>query len=135
MKKFAQKFVDNGDDHVSNYTFQHCKRILLYLFQNGDILLSPLPASRGQVVQVYDNIFIKPLESPTMPFGTGKVLNYYFSRSPSKDLKDINKAIKGNGVTGKRLLVEGENELPNTKRIANRKVQSLIEERRSQNTE
>lgn len=97
--------------------------------------MSPLPASRGQVVQVLDNIFIKPLESPTLPFNNGKVLNYYFSRSPSKDLKDINKAIKGNGVTGKRLLVEGENELPNAKKIANRKLHALVEERRIQNTE
>lgn len=87
------------------------------------------------MVQVFDNIFIKPLESPTLTFGNGKVLNYYFSRSPSKDLKDINKAIKGNGVTGKRLLVEGENDLPNSKRVANRKLQSLVEERRNQNTE
>ncbi|XP_044265491.1 retinoblastoma-like protein 1 [Tribolium madens] len=117
MKKFAQKFVVKGEEN------------------NGDILLSPLPASRGQVVQVFDNIFIKPLESPTLTFGNGKVLNYYFSRSPSKDLKDINKAIKGNGVTGKRLLVEGENDLPDSKRLAKRKVQSLIEERRNQNTE
>jgi hypothetical protein len=117
MKRFAEKFMDRGDEHI------------------GDILLSPLPASRGQVVQVYDNISIKPLESPTSSFVSGKVLSYFFSRSPSKDLKDINKAIKGNGVQGKRLLIEGENELPNAKRVANRKVQSLIEERRNQNTE
>ncbi|KAH0808623.1 hypothetical protein GEV33_014167 [Tenebrio molitor] len=76
MKRFAEKFMDRGDEHI------------------GDILLSPLPASRGQVVQVYDNISIKPLESPTSSFVSGKVLSYFFSRSPSKDLKDINKAIK-----------------------------------------
>lgn len=119
MKKFVQKFVDKVDE------------------PNSDVLLSPLPAYRGHVVhQVFDNIFVKPLESPTtLGLANGKVYNYYFNRSPSKDLKDINKAIKGNGVQGKRLLVEEESELPNTKRIANRKVQSLIEERRNQNTE
>lgn len=52
---------------------------------------------------------------------------------PFQDLRDINKAINS-GVSGKRLLVDGDVDMPN-KKIAQRKVQSLIEERKSQNME
>ncbi|KAJ8925433.1 hypothetical protein NQ315_009266 [Exocentrus adspersus] len=104
--------------------------------QNTSLLLSPLPAIKRDLVspsvQVTGNVFVKPLESPSP--ASGSSFNYYFSRSPSKDLKDINKLVNS-GVTGKRLLIDGDTDYPGSKRISNRKLQSLVEERRNQNTE
>ncbi|KAL3288204.1 hypothetical protein HHI36_002654 [Cryptolaemus montrouzieri] len=121
MKNFTFKFASNSGT-------QPC-----------DILVSPLPVPsvrRNLVspsIQIIKNVFVKPLDSPVIQNSNSKSYSYFFSRSPSKDLKDINRAINNNGlnVNGKRLLVDGE-EVPNSKRIANRKVQSLLEERRSQ---
>ncbi|KAJ8960129.1 hypothetical protein NQ318_003848, partial [Aromia moschata] len=105
--------------------------------QNTGILLSPLPAVKRDLVspsiQVVGNVFVKPLESPSATAGT--TFSYFFSRSPSKDLKDINKLVNSSGVTGKRLLIEGDADVSPSKRISNRKLQILVEERRSQTTE
>ncbi|XP_018580009.1 retinoblastoma-like protein 1 isoform X2 [Anoplophora glabripennis] len=105
--------------------------------QNSSLLLSPLPLIKRDLVsssiQVIGNVFVKPLENPSAASGTS--FNYFFSRSPSKDLKDINKLVNSNAVTGKRLLVDGDMDYPASKRISDRKFQSLVEERRSQNSE
>lgn len=112
-------------------------------FANGtqpcDIMVSPLPVPCGRrclvspSVQIIKNVFVKPLDSPVIQNPSIRSYNYFFSRSPSKDLKDINKAINNNGlnVCGKRLLIDGD-EFPSSKKIATRKVQSLLEERRRQ---
>lgn len=52
-------------------------------------MLSPLPAPKSNLVspklQVRKNVFIKPYDAEESPNLSGKkVLNYYFSRSPSK---------------------------------------------------
>ncbi|CAH1163560.1 unnamed protein product [Phaedon cochleariae] len=107
--------------------------------QNNNILLSPLPAIKRDLVspslQVVGNVYVRPLESPSTTSGSS--FNYFFSRSPSKDLKDINKLVNSSRVTGKRLLIEGELKMdtPPSKRISNRKLQSLVEERKRQNIE
>ncbi|KAG5888211.1 hypothetical protein JTB14_036222 [Gonioctena quinquepunctata] len=109
--------------------------------QNSNILLSPLPAIKRDLVspsiQVVGNVFVRPLENSTTT--TGGCFNYFFSRSPSKDLKDINKLVNSsNRVVGKRLLTENNLDadmVPPSKRISTRKLQSLVEERRSHNTE
>lgn len=46
-----------------------------------------------------------------------------------QDLRDINRAI--NGVSGKRLLVDGDLDMPN-KRVPHRIIQSMMEDRKSQ---
>ncbi|XP_023018389.1 retinoblastoma-like protein 1 isoform X2 [Leptinotarsa decemlineata] len=109
--------------------------------QSANLLLSPLPAIKRDLVspsiQVVSNVYVRPLENSAA--ATGGSFNYFFSRSPSKDLKDINKLVNSNNrVVGKRLLTENDldsNIMPPSKRISNRKLQSLVEERRSQNTE
>ncbi|KAK9892117.1 hypothetical protein WA026_018320 [Henosepilachna vigintioctopunctata] len=118
MKNFTIKFANNSGT------------------QTGDILVSPLPCGRRNLIspsiQIIKNVFVKPLDSPVIQNPNSKSYSYFFSRSPSKDLKDINRAINNNGlnVNGKRLLIDGE-DISSSKR-ANRKVQSLLEERRSQ---
>ncbi|CAH1980858.1 unnamed protein product [Acanthoscelides obtectus] len=116
MQKFAVKFRNSSQNNL---------------------LLSPLPAIKRDLVsasiQVVGNVFVKPLESPST--GSGQCVNYFFSRSPSKDLKDINRLVNNTRVTGKRLLVDCDSDIPANKRISNRKLQSLVEERRSQNSE
>ncbi|KAF7281421.1 hypothetical protein GWI33_004801 [Rhynchophorus ferrugineus] len=104
----------------------------------SNIILSPLLAKIRNSVSpsqaVIDNVFIKPLEITNSP--SEAIYNYYFSRSPSKDLKNINRAINNNGVQGKRLLTEEDTESqPASKKICNRKIQSLVEDRLRQNTE
>lgn len=52
-------------------------------------MLSPLPAPKANLVspkmQVRKNVFIKPYDAVESPnLGGRRVLNYYFSRSPSK---------------------------------------------------
>ncbi|XP_030757073.1 retinoblastoma-like protein 1 [Sitophilus oryzae] len=105
---------------------------------NNNIILSPLPASRKHLnspnMQVLGNVFVRPLDIVTPPASTS--FSYNFSRSPSKDLQIINRAINNNGVQGKRLLTDDDNETtPSNKRISNRKIQSLVEDRLRQNTE
>ncbi|ERL92744.1 hypothetical protein D910_10053 [Dendroctonus ponderosae] len=116
MRSYAVKFQPNSDPKNS-------------------ILLSPLPASRKNLfasnLQVVGNVFVKPLETATTQ--SGSTFNYYFSRSPSKDLMNINRAINSNGIQGKRLLIDEDGNMPNSKRISNRKVQSLVEDRQRQN--
>ncbi|XP_018323439.1 retinoblastoma-like protein 1 isoform X2 [Agrilus planipennis] len=99
-----------------------------------DIMLSPLPVLSNQKLtssrcQVTNNICIKPYEGSSDESGNlGNSLEYHFSRSPSKDLEKINSAIS-KGVIGKRLLSDENGDISNKK--FNRKMQSLMEERRS----
>ncbi|XP_017779685.1 PREDICTED: retinoblastoma-like protein 2 [Nicrophorus vespilloides] len=98
--------------------------------QLEDPQLSPLPLVTSLIAsprhQIIKNVFVKPFESPNN--GTnGSSYSYSFSRSSSKDLKDINKAISC-GPTRKRLLEDGDGDISN-KRYANRKMQALIAER------
>jgi len=103
--------------------------------QDTNITLSPLPllANNNFVsprCQITNNLFITPYDTPTNSHNKGKTLEYHFSRSPSKDLEKINNAIN-KSIVGKRLLGdEDEADTPN-KRFVNRKMQSLVEERRS----
>lgn len=151
MRSYAVKFQPNSDPKVTLlYLLATCKRFKALLFQNS-ILLSPLPASRKNLfasnLQVVGNVFVKPLETATVQ--SGSTFNYYFSRSPSKvsfilcfgldggklmfqDLMNINRAINSNGIQGKRLLIDEDGNMPNSKRISNRKVQSLVEDRQRQ---
>lgn len=118
IRNFAMKFANPGTTGLD------------------DILVSPLPqnCNKRKIIssrlQISKNVFVKPLDSPPLQLVGAKSYNYFFSRSPSKDLKDINKAINSNGINGKRLLVDEESEV-SSKRAPNRKVQSLIEERRN----
>ncbi|XP_066257159.1 retinoblastoma-like protein 1 isoform X2 [Euwallacea similis] len=126
MQSYAVRFKPNANN--TNYLFQK------------DIVLSPLPASRKNLIsssnqQVVGNVFIKPMDTSTIPVNNGSSFNYYFSRSPSKDLMNINRAINGNGIQGKRLLIDEDGNVPATKRLApNRKLQSLVEDRQRQNS-
>lgn len=91
-------------------------------------------------------MYIKQYESPTKLNGGGTTYNYYFNRSASKvlicllvnfefmangfqDLKDINKLINRNG---KRTLESYEVDAQNKRSPANKKVATLLEERRGQ---
>ncbi|XP_050510929.1 retinoblastoma-like protein 1 isoform X2 [Diabrotica virgifera virgifera] len=106
--------------------------------QTSNLLLSPLPAVKSKSlisssVQVVGNVFLRPFEIPVASSSTN--FNYFFSRSPSKDLKDINKLVSNSKVTGKRLLADDlEAESP-PKRLSDRKFHTLVEERRNQNSE
>ena len=88
-------------------------------------------------------MYIKQYESPTKLNGGGTTYNYYFNRSASKvliclsinfefrancfqDLKDINKLINR---YGKRSL---EIDAQNKRSPANKKVATLLEERKGQ---
>ncbi|CAH0550797.1 unnamed protein product [Brassicogethes aeneus] len=103
-----------------------------------NIHMSPLPAVKRNVftskVQVVGNVFVKPFESPNAGRSRESGFNhYYFNRSPSKELQNINRAING-VIAGKRLLSGDDGELPATKKTSSyRKIQSLVEERKSQN--
>lgn len=107
--------------------------------QRSNLLLSPLPAVKRDLtsssVQVVGNVFVRRFESPST--GSSDSFNYVFNRSPSKDLKDINKLVNNSRVAGKRLLIDGDldKEIPPNKRLSNRKVHTLVEERRNQNAE
>lgn len=109
--------------------------------QKSKVHISPMPSVKSLMAspihQVTKNVFIKSYESPGSKSSGGKCYSYFFSRSASKDLKDINKAIQL-GSTRKRLLTDDgncEGSDLQVKRIANRKVQTLLEERRVQNME
>ncbi|XP_044745960.1 retinoblastoma-like protein 1 isoform X2 [Coccinella septempunctata] len=140
-KEIPERRGDLIEFYNSVYVFE--MKDFTMKFANGtqpcNILVSPLPVPSGRrclispSVQIIKNVFVKPLDSPVIQNPTVRSYSYFFSRSPSKDLKDINKAINNNGlnVNGKRLLIDGD-ELPSTKKIATRKVQSLLEERRRQ---
>lgn len=145
-----EKNGDNGEyipeekgDLIQFYNSVYVKAMQTYAIRfqpttnpNTNIILSPLPASRRNLVspnmQVVGNVFIKPLETSNPQ--TGSTFNYYFSRSPSKDLKNINRAINSNGIQGKRLLIDEDDSAPGPKRISNRKIQSLVEERLRQSS-
>lgn len=106
--------------------------------EDSNLILSPMPSGKkhfvSPTVRVFDNVFIKPLEisSAASPVPSH---TYIFSRSPSKELKNINKSICNNGVNGKRLLIDGEMNMPSTKRFANKKLDALVKERQSQVSE
>ncbi|XP_060534776.1 retinoblastoma-like protein 2 isoform X2 [Cylas formicarius] len=137
---------EKRNDLIQFYNSVYVKAMQAYAIRfqpnsnsNSNVLLSPLPAIRRNMVspnintQVVGNVFVKPLESSVIQVGSS--YNYFFSRSPSKELKNINRAINNNVIRGKRLLGEDVLEMPSNKRISNRKIQSLVEERRSQNLE
>ncbi|XP_049823894.1 retinoblastoma-like protein 1 isoform X2 [Aethina tumida] len=108
--------------------------------QKPNIMLSPLPVVKRQPMSsqmhVIGNVFVKPFENPNSFSEGSPSFSYIFNRSPSKDLMNINRAING-VINAKRLLSEDtemDPELPQTKRTASyKKIQSLVEERKSQN--
>ncbi|KAF5305107.1 hypothetical protein FQA39_LY09369 [Lamprigera yunnana] len=104
--------------------------------QDSNITLSPLPLLVNNSFvsprcQITNNLYITAYDTPTNSFTKGKSLEYHFSRSPSKDLEKINNAISKN-IVGKRLLGYDDEDTyaPNNK--VQRKMQSLVEQRRSQ---
>ncbi|XP_050295177.1 retinoblastoma-like protein 2 [Anthonomus grandis grandis] len=138
--KDGETVEDVRNDLIQFYNSVYVKAMQSYAvrFQpksTANVWLSPLPANRKSLVspntQVIGNVFVKPLESPVSQ--SGPTYNYYFNRSPSKDLMNINRAINGNPIQGKRLLIDVEGTMPTTKRLSHRKIQSLVEERQRQN--
>ncbi|XP_031332886.1 retinoblastoma-like protein 2 isoform X2 [Photinus pyralis] len=105
--------------------------------QDPNIALSPLPLINNNFAsprcQITDNLYITSYDTPTNGGSKTNSLEYHFSRSPSKDLEKINNAINKH-IVGKRLLGYDEDTYtPNNK--VQRKMQSLVEQRRSQVTE
>ncbi|CAG9863709.1 unnamed protein product [Phyllotreta striolata] len=98
-----------------------------------DLLLSPLPAVKRDMIQKFANVYVRPLESHS-PISDSSI-KYTFSRSPSKDLQDINRLVNSNKVMGKRLLVDDQGDQQPNKKIA-KKFKSLVDYREefNQNT-
>ncbi|KAL1497569.1 hypothetical protein ABEB36_008505 [Hypothenemus hampei] len=126
-------------DLIQFYNFVYVKAMQTYATRlqsntnsKNHINLSPLPTSRKDLIssnlQIVSNIFIKPLETSVVK--NGPTADYYFSRSPSKDLMDINRLINNSKIQGKRLLIDEEGNVQNKR---HRKLQSLVEERQRQN--
>ncbi|CAG9762062.1 unnamed protein product [Ceutorhynchus assimilis] len=142
-----KKTNDDGDfideergDLIQFYNLVYVKEMQTYAIRfqpntnpNNNVPLSPLPASQKKLMssnlRVVGNVFVKPLETSSTP--PGSTFNYYFSRSPSKDLMNINSAIN-NMIQGKRL-INDNGTMPSAKRISNRKIQSLMEDRQRHN--
>ncbi|GJQ66563.1 hypothetical protein Trydic_g4544 [Trypoxylus dichotomus] len=96
--------------------------------QGTNLPLSPLPVVKPLIAspktEIQKNIFIKPYDSPTKVFNSGRIMQYCFNRSTSEDLRDINNTINTNG---KRLLDNYDADL--LSRPTNKKVAALIKDR------